>query len=186
MRAATWLTHWDVARSNVMRRPARAWQPRRHFSRSGTLTIRYAVGIRGIAPLWFVMSRQLGCNESGNIPNFEGRPMNHFSNKLIRVTAIVMLAAVAGTATAQTPWQKNHPRRTQVNSRLAHQNKRIHQDVKNGTMSKGQAAAAHKDDRQIRHEERDTASQNGSHITGSEQKVLNQQENGVSKDIPPK
>jgi hypothetical protein len=73
-----------------------------------------------------------------------------------------------------------------VNGRLANQNKRIHQDVKNGTLTKGQAAALHKDDRQVRQEERDMASQNGGHITKSEQKVLNQQENGISSAIPPK
>jgi len=92
----------------------------------------------------------------------------------------------AGSAAAETTWQKNHPRSTQVNSRLANQNIRIHQDVKNGTLSTAQAAALHKDDHQIRQQERDMARQNGSHITKSEQKVLNQQENGISKDIPPK
>lgn len=107
--------------------------------------------------------------------------------KLLGATAVVtMLAGVAGTASAETAWQKNHPRRTQVNSRLANQNRRIHQDVKDGTLTKGQAAALHKQDHQVRQEERDMASQNGSHITKSEQKVLNQQENGISKEIPPK
>ena len=46
-----------------------------------------------------------------------------------------------------------------------------------------QAAALHKDDRQIRKEERLMASQNGSHITKQEQKTLNQQENAVSTQI---
>lgn len=113
--------------------------------------------------------------------------MNHFTNTRWRALLIgVVLAGIAGTAAAETTWQKNHPRRTQVNSRLANQNKRIHQDVKNGTLTKGQAAALHKDDHQVRQEERDMASQNGSHITTSEQKTLNQQENAISKDIPPK
>jgi hypothetical protein len=98
----------------------------------------------------------------------------------------VALLALAGTASADDNWQKNHPRRTEVNSRLAHQNRRIHQDVKNGTLSKGQAAALHKDDHQVRQEERDMAGQNGGHITKTEQGVLNQQENGISRDIPPK
>ncbi|MDP9014940.1 MAG: hypothetical protein M3O41_20200 [Pseudomonadota bacterium] len=93
---------------------------------------------------------------------------------------------MAGTAMADTTWQKNHPRREQVNNRLANQNKRIHQDVKDGTLSKSQAAALHNSDHQIRQEERDMASQNGGHITKSEQKVLNQQENAVSNSIPPK
>ena len=99
---------------------------------------------------------------------------------------VALLTAVAGTASAETTWQKNHPRRTQVNHRLNNQDKRIHNDVKNGTLTKGQAAALHKDDHQVRQEERDMASQNGGHITKSEQNVLNHQENGISKQIPPK
>jgi uncharacterized protein HemX len=101
-------------------------------------------------------------------------------------TTLALLTAVAGTASAETTWQKNHPRRTQVNHRLNNQDKRIHNDVKNGTLSKGQAASLHKEDHQVRQEERDMASQNGGHITKPEQKVLNQQENGISKQIPPK
>jgi hypothetical protein len=105
---------------------------------------------------------------------------------LILASALVVLTASAGTASADTTWQKNHPRREQVNHRLNNQDKRIHNDVKNGTLTKGQAAALHKDDHQVRQEERDMASQNGGHITKSEQNVLNQQENGISKQIPPK
>jgi hypothetical protein len=99
---------------------------------------------------------------------------------------LVSLAALVGTASADTQWQKNHPRREQVNHRLSNQNRRINQDVKNGTLSKGQAAQLHKEDHQVRQEERDMASQNGSHITKGEQGVLNQQENKISNQIPPK
>ena len=102
------------------------------------------------------------------------------------LSATMVLAGVAGTAMADTKWQQNHPRREQVNGRLANQNRRIHQDVKSGTLTKSQAAVLHKNDRQIRQEERDMASQNGGHITKSEQKVLNSQENAVSREIPPK
>jgi hypothetical protein len=112
--------------------------------------------------------------------------MRNFA-KILSVTAVtVAFTSVAATATADTTWQKDHPRRTEVNSRLNNQDKRIHRDVKNGTLPKGQAAALHHDDHQVRQEERDVASQNGGHITKSEQGVLNQQENGISKDIPPK
>jgi hypothetical protein len=111
---------------------------------------------------------------------------NRFHKTLTFAAAAVMLAGVVGTASAETTWQKNHPRRTQVNHRLANQNRRIHNDVKNGTMTRGQAAAVHRQDHQVRQEERDMASQNGSHITKSEQKVLNGQENAISSQIPPK
>ena len=105
---------------------------------------------------------------------------------LILASALAVFTAVSGAASADTTWQKNHPRREQVNHRLNNQDKRIHNDVKNGTLTKGQAASLHKDDHQVRQEERDMASQNGGHITKSEQNVLNQQENGISKQIPPK
>ena|SRR5882724_6015261 len=93
------------------------------------------------------------------------------------------LAGVTTAALADTTWQKNHPRREQVNDRLANQNKRINKEVKEGDLSKGQAAKLHKEDHQIRKEERLMASQNGGHITKQEQKTLNQQENKVSKQI---
>jgi hypothetical protein len=110
----------------------------------------------------------------------------YFHKSLTFAAAAVMLAGMVGTASAETTWQKNHPRRTQVNHRLANQNRRIHNDVKNGTLTHGQAAALHRDDHQVRQEERDMASQNGSHITKGEERVLNKQENGISSQIPPK
>jgi Spy/CpxP family protein refolding chaperone len=113
--------------------------------------------------------------------------MSHSIRKHLGVAVMLVAAcSLAGTASAATAWQKNHPRRTQVNHRLNNQDRRIHNDVKNGTLTKGQAAALHKDDHQVRQEERDMASQNGGHITKSEQGVLNQQENGISRQIPPK
>jgi len=111
---------------------------------------------------------------------------NSFRNTLIFAAAAAMLGGVVGTASAETTWQKNHPRRTQVNHRLGNQNRRIHKDVKNGTLTHGQAAALHRDDHQVRQEERDMASQNGSHITKGEDRVLNRQENAISSQIPPK
>lgn len=112
--------------------------------------------------------------------------MSKFRKTLIFAAATAMLAGVIGTASAETTWQKNHPRRAQVNHRLANQNRRLHNDVKDGTLTRGQAAKLHRDDRQVRQEERDMAHQNGGHITKPEQRVLNQQEKGISREIPPK
>jgi len=50
-------------------------------------------------------------------------------------------------------------------------------------MSKAEAKNLKKKDKMIRQEERDMAKQNGGHITKGEQKVLNQQENAVSREI---
>ncbi len=102
---------------------------------------------------------------------------------LLTATALSSFAQAATAEQKDTQWQKNHPRREQVNKRLAHQNKRINNEVKSGEITKTQAAALHKEDRQIRQEERDMASQNGGHITKQEQKTLNQQENKVSGQI---
>ena len=105
---------------------------------------------------------------------------------VIAATAALALPLCAPVAHAQQPetqWEKTHPRRDQVNDRLQNQNRRIKNEVKEGEISKQQASKLHKEDRQIRQEERDMASQNGGHITKQEQKTLNQQENAVSREI---
>jgi hypothetical protein len=94
------------------------------------------------------------------------------------------LSGFAATAMAdETQWQKDHPRRTEVNSRLANQDRRIHNEVKEGEISKGQARSLHKEDHAIRQEERTMASTNHGHITKTEQRALNQQESQVSRQI---
>ncbi len=95
-------------------------------------------------------------------------------------------AAPAADGAGERTWQQEHPRRAEVNDRLSNQNRRIHQDVRDGSMTRNQAAADHAQDHQIRQEERDMASQNNGHVTKTEQRALNQQENGVSREIPPK
>jgi hypothetical protein len=99
------------------------------------------------------------------------------------LATLVFTAGLAGVAMADTAWEKSHPRRDEVNDRLQHQNKRIHREVKEGELTKAQAAALHKDDRSIRQEERDMAKLDKGHITKADQRALNQQENVVSKDI---
>jgi hypothetical protein len=94
------------------------------------------------------------------------------------LAAAVILASIGVSQAAP-----HHPRRLQVNTRLARQNYRIDRKEENGKMSAAEAAKLHKQDHQIRQEEKDMASQDGGHITKQEQKVLNQQENKVSKEI---
>jgi hypothetical protein len=109
--------------------------------------------------------------------------------KSIRIAVTTAVAAVALTGIASnaladdTQWQKDHPRREQVNNRLANQNQRIKTERKEGEMSKAQAQKLHAEDHAIRQEERTMASTNHGHITKAEQKSLNQQENQVSKQI---
>jgi hypothetical protein len=109
------------------------------------------------------------------------------SIRTVLMTAIVAttLGALATPALADndTQWQKDHPRREQVNNRLANQNKRIKQERKEGEINKAQAKQLHSEDHAIRKEERTMASTNGGHVTKTEQKALNQQENQVSQQI---
>jgi hypothetical protein len=92
-------------------------------------------------------------------------------------------AGLASAAMAETQWDKDHPRRDQVNDRLHNQDKRIHHEVKEGDMSKAKAAKLHREDRAIRKEERRMAARHDGHITKSEQARLNRQENRVSTQI---
>ena len=105
--------------------------------------------------------------------------------QIAAVTVLALASALISTVALanESTWDKNHPRRAEVNARLANQNKRINNEVKEGEIGKVKAAKLHKEDRQIRQEERDMASQNKGHITKSEQQVLNQQENKVSQQI---
>ena len=104
---------------------------------------------------------------------------------VLALSLAVGLAGVSG-AFAETHWQAKHPRRAQVNSRLANQNRRISTDVRAGTLTRAQAQDIRAEDRGIRGQERYDASRDGGHITRTEQGQLNAEENGVSHQIPPK
>jgi hypothetical protein len=89
--------------------------------------------------------------------------------------------AASGASKAGT-WKKDHPYRAEVNQRLNHQDKRIHEEVADGKLTHAQAAKLHKEDRQVRQESatwpaRTTAT------SRQEKKTLNQQENKISHQI---
>ena len=105
---------------------------------------------------------------------------------LIAAALLAMSATASFAQSASAPdgnWGRGHPRRAEVNARLEKQKKRINNEVKQGDLTPAQAASLHKQDSQIRQEERAMASQNGGHLTKQEQKTLNQQENKVSREI---
>jgi hypothetical protein len=103
--------------------------------------------------------------------------------KFKAIVFAVSFAVVGGLVTsafAETQWERNHPRRDQVNDRLANQNRRINKELKEGEINKQQANQLHREDRAIRQEERTMSKFNNGHITGAS---LNQQENAVSGQI---
>ena len=102
---------------------------------------------------------------------------------LAAAATTVSLACAAAPAMADTPWQAHHPRREQVNNRLGRQNARIHQQVKEGELSRRQALRLHGADRRIRAQERRMAARNGGHITLHQQARINREQNRVSRRI---
>jgi len=101
---------------------------------------------------------------------------------VVMVITIFLLGNISSVF-AESGWAKDHPRRQEVNKRLKNQNRRINKKVKDGKMTKAQAGKLHKEDKNIRREERGMAKQNGGHITKQEQRTLNQQENKNSRQI---
>lgn len=106
--------------------------------------------------------------------------------KQIARTALIAATglAVALPTSALANWRTSHPRRAEVNMRLRNLDRRIGQERREGDLTKAQAKTLRHDDRAIRQEERDMARLDNGHITKAEKRVLNQQENVLSGDIP--
>jgi hypothetical protein len=108
----------------------------------------------------------------------------NMKTKLFSMAIVIAIMALSNPSFAAIGrWGQHHPRRAEVNHRLANQNRRIHDKVEDGQMSKGEAAKLHHEDHQVRQEERDMASQDHGHITKQEQRTLNEQENHISRQI---
>ena len=64
--------------------------------------------------------------------------------KSVRLATVVFagaLVTMAGSAFAETSWERNHPRRDQVNDRLANQSRRINHEYREGEITRGQELA---------------------------------------------
>ena len=99
------------------------------------------------------------------------------------VFAAALMIATPLLVHADDNWNQHHPRRAQVNHRLQRQNQRIHQERREGAISPAQAQQMHREDHQIRHEERQMARHQHGAISPQQQEQLNQQENAVSQQI---
>ena len=104
-----------------------------------------------------------------------------FATRALLATAVVVSFIPA--AASSRNFGATHPRREQVNDRLANQNRRIRNEVREGDLTHAQARKLHAEDRTIRQEERDYARLDHGHISKAEQRALNQQENTVSRQI---
>jgi hypothetical protein len=104
---------------------------------------------------------------------------------MTKLSALLFTGILAASVPsfADGRWAATHPRRDQVNDRLANQNRRTQAGVADGQLSRRQATQIHREDRAIRSEERADASMHDGHITKGEQRQINRQENHVSRQI---
>jgi hypothetical protein len=109
--------------------------------------------------------------------------MNQRTKTIAGTLSLCVLSLVALDQSALADWAAHHPRRAEVNHRLANQDRRINRERREGELSVGQARQLHNEDRFVRKQERFMAAQNHGHITASQQRSLNQEENGVSRQI---
>jgi hypothetical protein len=103
------------------------------------------------------------------------------------VTATTARATSHPVAAVQSRahWRAAHPGRDEVNARLAAQNARIDAKEHAGKITPAQAAALHRDDHQIRIDERQMAAQHNTHLTPPQYGQLNSAENQVSRKVGP-
>ena len=83
----------------------------------------------------------------------------------------------------ETPWEREHPRRDEVNDRLRNLSERIDRELRDGDLTEHQARQFRKEIGEIREEERIMAEFDHGHITRAEQRALNQQENALRRQI---
>jgi hypothetical protein len=105
-------------------------------------------------------------------------------NLLIAAMGLAVMGGAAGAASAATPWQTHHPRRVEVNHRIAHLNRSIRVERREGELSALQARRLHAHVHAIRLQERRFARHDGSHLTRHEQARLNHEETGVRHHVP--
>lgn len=118
--------------------------------------------------------------------------MNKKISSSLLTVAVAGLLSV-GSASAQTATDTSgagpgvvdpgHPRVNQVNNREENQQQRIANGVQNGTLNSKQTAHLENRETHIQNREQADMSKHNGHLTKSEQRGLNRQENRTSRSI---
>ena len=95
-------------------------------------------------------------------------------NKLI---AIAITGLLTATAFGDTPSKKP------IQQRKHNQQARIHEGVKSGELTKGEAKHLEKQEHALNKEEREMRKANGGKLTAADRAKLNRQQNHLSKEI---
>jgi len=109
--------------------------------------------------------------------------MNAKQNLILAAMALVLAGAAVTSASAETRFDQTHPRRAEVNARLATEIRRIDAGRRDGEISTVKAVRLHQKAHMIRVQERRMAARHGGHITGGEKLKLNREENRLGRHI---
>jgi hypothetical protein len=101
----------------------------------------------------------------------------------VLLATAVLLAPVAMVDASGGRFARQHPRRSEVNSRVDNQRSRINQGLTSGRLTPTQAKQLQTNDSAIKQQERADVKANGGYLTKAEQKQLNQEENANSRSI---
>lgn len=100
-------------------------------------------------------------------------------NKLIAIAITGLLTATAFGDTTTTPTKRPH----HIQQRKHNQQARIHEGVKSGELTKGEAKHIEKQEHALNKEERQMRKENGGKLTAADRAKLNRQQNHLSKEI---
>ena len=98
-----------------------------------------------------------------------------------KVVCLAIAAMLTATCFART--DKDDKRPENIHHRKLNQQARIRQGEKSGQLTRGEARHVEKKERAINKEEREMRAKNGGKLTKQDRKILNHQQNQVSKQI---
>jgi hypothetical protein len=102
---------------------------------------------------------------------------------LLLALGLCTALGAASAASAQTPAPTAHPRRAEVNMRLAKLEQKVVVARREGRMGPKKAQLIRAEMRTVRAKERLNASRHGGRITKVEQRKLNRTETGIARQI---
>lgn len=102
----------------------------------------------------------------------------------ITIAAAALAMMVAATSGACAGWVGRHPARAHVDARARSQQHRITEERREGDLTHEQAVGLRQQVHSTRLEAHNDAVANGGHLTGSQARQIQQEQNSTSAQIP--
>ena len=106
----------------------------------------------------------------------------HLSSFSVPVLATCFCLLMAPPASAAS-FAQRHPRRAEVNHRERHQQLRIANGIRNGSLSPAEVRQIESQEAAVKRQERREVRANGGYLTRGQDRQLNRELNGISRDI---